>query len=88
MEHIKKAAQRIGSALRDRDNKTALGIQIGEITSVSPLEIKLSESITLEQDLDEIVLSNTMKSYILLGGEKVIVIPSDGETFYVIDKVG
>lgn len=80
--------------LKDIDTKTNTGIGngSGEVVSKEPLKISLADGQIL-LDEDDFVLSENFRLKLesvdgVKKGDKVIVISIDGQSFFVIDKVG
>lgn len=80
--------------LKDIDTKTNKGIGngSGEVVSKEPLKISLADGQIL-LDEDDFVLSENFRLKLesvdgVKKGDKVIVISIDGQSFFVIDKVG
>lgn len=80
--------------LKDIDTKTNTGIGNGkgEVVSKEPLKISLADGQIL-LDEDDFVLSENFRLKLesvdgVKKGDKVIVISIDGQSFFIIDKVG
>lgn len=80
--------------LKDIDTKTNTGIGNGkgEVVSKEPLKISLADGQIL-LDEDDFILSENFRLKLesvdgVKKGDKVIVISIDGQSFFVIDKVG
>lgn len=80
--------------LKDIDTKTNKGIGngSGEVVSKEPLKISLADGQIL-LDEDDFVLSENFRLKLesvdgVKKGDKVIVISIDGQSFFIIDKVG
>lgn len=80
--------------LKDIDTKTNTGIGngSGEVVSKEPLKISLADGQIL-LDEDDFILSENFRLKLesvdgVKKGDKVIVISIDGQSFFVIDKVG
>lgn len=80
--------------LKDIDTKTNTGIGngSGEVVSKEPLKISLADGQIL-LDEDDFILSENFRLKLesvdgVKKGDKVIVISIDGQSFFIIDKVG
>lgn len=80
--------------LKNIDTKTNTGIGNGkgEVVSKEPLKISLADGQIL-LDEDDFILSENFRLKLesvdgVKKGDKVIVISIDGQSFFVIDKVG
>ncbi|MCM3411457.1 DUF2577 family protein [Metabacillus litoralis] len=77
----------LAKLFKERDNPFQLGIQKGEIISVNPLEIRLSEAVILKSK--HLTLSYTFSLLDKQPGQKVILIPTTShQHYFVIDRVG
>lgn len=76
----------------DRKTDRGIGHGIGVIVSKSPLKISLADGQVL-LDEDDFTITDTFKVKLdkadeIINGDKVIVLSVDGQSFFIIDKVG
>ena len=77
----------IARLLKERDNRPQMGVVIGKVIRGLPdLSVSIGDEIILDEELK---IANRLYSITLLAGDELILMPSsDGQTFYVMDKVG
>jgi len=73
--------------LKERNNRPNMGVVIGKVIRELPdLLVSIGDEIILDEEL---LIANRIYSLALLAGDQLILMPSsDGQTFYVMDKVG
>lgn len=77
---------------RDRDNLENFQISTAVLINKSPIVLKLSETVFLSKEYENLILSETIHNKIIdintnVGTEVIVVPISSGSMWYAIDKV-
>lgn len=75
----------LAKELKSRDNKTPIGAQLGKVISSNPLEIAILDNKAILNNNNSYVCSSAVG--ISIGDKVLCLASSDGQTFFIIDKV-
>lgn len=75
----------IAKQFKNRDNKTPIGPQLGEVISSNPIKVAILGNKAILNSDNSYVCSSAQN---IITGDKVLCLPtSDGQTFFIVDKV-
>lgn len=75
----------LAKEFKSRDNKIPIGAQLGKVISSNPLEIAILDNKAILNNGNSYVCSSALG--ISIGDKVLCLASSDGQTFFIIDKV-